>query len=54
MDEAQTQIERQHMDVDIVCVGFGPAFGLRSQIATLKAQAFFRQGFAFSDPVTIA
>jgi electron-transferring-flavoprotein dehydrogenase len=25
MDAAQTQIERQRMDVDIVCVGFGPA-----------------------------
>jgi hypothetical protein len=54
MDEAQTQIERQHMDVDIVYVSFYPAFGLRSQFATSKAQAFFRQGFAFSDPVIIA
>ena len=25
MDGTQTQIERQRMDVDIVCVGFGPA-----------------------------
>ncbi len=25
MDGAQTQIDRQRMDVDIVCVGFGPA-----------------------------
>jgi hypothetical protein len=50
----QPTIERQRMDVDIVCVGFGPAFGLRSQFATSKAQAFFRQGFAFSDPITTA
>jgi hypothetical protein len=54
MDAAQIQIERPRMDVDIVCVEFDPAFGLRSQIATSKAQAFLRQGFAFSDPVTIA
>jgi hypothetical protein len=36
MDGAQTQIDRQHMDVEIVCVGFGPAFGLMLQIATSK------------------
>jgi hypothetical protein len=29
-------IECQRMDVDIVCVGFGPAFGLMLQIATSK------------------
>jgi hypothetical protein len=36
MDEAQTQIERQRMDVDIVCVEFDPASGLMLQIATSK------------------
>ena len=25
MDVAETQVDRQRMDVDIVCVGFGPA-----------------------------
>jgi hypothetical protein len=29
-------IKRQRMDADIVCVGFGPAFGLMLQIATSK------------------
>jgi peptidase E len=29
-------IERQRMDMDIVCVGFGSAFGLMLQIATSK------------------
>ena len=40
------------MDADIVCVGFGPAFGMRSQFATSKTQPSYYQGFAFSDPVT--
>jgi hypothetical protein len=31
-----TLIDRQRMDADIVCVGFGPAFGLMLQIATSK------------------
>jgi electron-transferring-flavoprotein dehydrogenase len=36
MDAAQTQIERQRMDVDIVCVGFGPATA--GFLATLSKQ----------------
>jgi hypothetical protein len=54
MDGAQTQIDRQRMDVDIVCIGFGPAFGLRSQIVTSKTQTSYQQGFVFSNPVTAA
>ncbi len=54
MDAAQTQIERQRMDVDIVCVGFGPAFGLRSQFVISKVQMSYQQGFMFSNPVTTA
>ena len=44
--------ERQRMDADIVCVGFGPAFYMRSQIATSNAQPPFQQRFAFPNPVT--
>ena len=36
MDAAQTQIDRQRMDVDIVCVGFGPATA--GFLATLSRQ----------------
>jgi hypothetical protein len=37
MDGAQTQIECQRMDVDIVCTGFGPAMaGLTSALGQLK------------------
>ena len=36
MDAAQIQIERQRMDVDIVCVGFGPATA--GFLATLSKQ----------------
>jgi electron-transferring-flavoprotein dehydrogenase len=36
MDAAQTQIERQRMDVDIVCVGFGP--GTAGFLTTLSKQ----------------
>jgi hypothetical protein len=54
MDGTQTQIEHQRMDVDIVCVGFGPASGLRSQIVTSKTQTSYQQGFVFSNPVTTA
>ncbi len=32
--------------------GFGPAFGLRSQFVTSKAQPFRQQGLASSNPVT--
>jgi hypothetical protein len=35
-DPPTVPIERQRMDVDIVCVGFDPTFGSRSQFATLK------------------
>jgi len=54
MDEAQTQIERQRMDVDIVCIGFGPAFGLRSQFAISKPQIPYQEGFVFFNPVITA
>ena len=27
MSEEMPAVERQHMDVDVVCVGFGPAMG---------------------------
>jgi len=29
-------MDRPRMDADIVCAGFGPAFGLMLQIATSK------------------
>jgi hypothetical protein len=35
-DPASPAVERPRMDADIVCAGFGPAFGLMLQIATSK------------------
>jgi hypothetical protein len=54
MDGAQTQIDRQRMDVDIVCVGFGPLCGLRSQFVISKVQTSYQQGFVFSNQATTA
>jgi hypothetical protein len=54
MDGAQTQIERQRMDVDIVCVGFDTLCGLRSQIVTSNPQTSYPERFVFSNPVTTA
>jgi hypothetical protein len=54
MDGTQTQIERQRMDVDIVCVGFDTHSGLRSQIVTSNPQTSYPEKFVFSNPVTTA
>jgi len=36
LQNVSPSVERQRMDMDIVCVGFGPAFGLMLQIALSK------------------
>lgn len=41
--------DRPRVDADIVYAGFGPAFVMRSQIATSNAQSFVPQGLALYD-----
>jgi hypothetical protein len=40
------------MAAESVCVAFGPAFGMRAQIATSSSQPFLPQGLASCDPLT--
>jgi hypothetical protein len=54
LQNAPPTAERQRLDVDIVCFGFGPVFDLRSQIATSKFQTSYQGGFVFFNPVITA
>ena len=49
-DQATT--DRRGKEADMVCVGFGPALDMRSQIATARNQLPHPQEFAFYNPVT--